>query len=206
MGCGEAGKLVSYRILPEVYNHSKDLLPAIMEIQHESSFKFEELKFIMAGIGPGSYTGIRVGASFAKGLAMGLNIPLGGFPSLDPYSPSCSGLFAVVSDAKYAGVYLRLGFKKDHYVEWESEPTAISWDDLTRRIKGVGIAVTPAIAALKDKWDLLCPEIKLEEATPDSKRLALECFQNYLEGKASSSWELPLLYLRKTQAELELST
>lgn len=58
-------------------------------------------KFIAVGTGPGSYTGIRVGAALSKALSFGWNIPLFGFCSLEAYGPP-----PVVVDARMGGFYL----------------------------------------------------------------------------------------------------
>lgn len=59
------------------------------------------------GQGPGSYTGIRVAAALAQGLALGWNIPLFGFCSLVAFRPSPD--YAVLVDARSGGVYTLIG-------------------------------------------------------------------------------------------------
>jgi tRNA A37 threonylcarbamoyladenosine modification protein TsaB len=61
---------------------------------------------IAVGIGPGSYTGIRVGAALAKTLAYGWNIPLLGFCSLKAFEP-----LPVLIDARMGGFYALLDNK-----------------------------------------------------------------------------------------------
>lgn len=58
---------------------------------------------IAVGQGPGSYTGIRVSAALAQGLALGWNIPLLGFCSLEAFRPDPS--YAVLVDARSGGLY-----------------------------------------------------------------------------------------------------
>lgn len=66
--------------------------------------------FIAVGTGPGSYTGIRVGAALAQSLAYGWNIPCMSFCSLIAFTPpQIQGPFAIVLDAKSAGIYVLTG-------------------------------------------------------------------------------------------------
>jgi tRNA threonylcarbamoyladenosine biosynthesis protein TsaB len=64
-------------------SHSEKLIPLIDEILKRNGKAIEDIDGIAVSIGPGSFTGIRVGVSTARGLAQSLNIPLVGIPSLD---------------------------------------------------------------------------------------------------------------------------
>jgi tRNA threonylcarbamoyl adenosine modification protein YeaZ len=63
---------------------------------------------VAVGVGPGSYTGIRVGAALAKALAYGWNVPLIGFCSLKAFGPA-----PVLVDARSGGLYSFLGDKAE---------------------------------------------------------------------------------------------
>jgi tRNA threonylcarbamoyladenosine biosynthesis protein TsaB len=60
----------------ENYSHAEKLSPLINECIETSSFTLNDLDAIAVCKGPGSYTGLRIGVSTAKGLCFGLNIPL----------------------------------------------------------------------------------------------------------------------------------
>lgn len=63
----------------------------------------QKVDLIAVGQGPGSYTGIRVGAALAQGLALGWGVPLVGFCSLEAFLPSSE--YAVLIDARSGGLY-----------------------------------------------------------------------------------------------------
>ncbi|MDL2312837.1 tRNA (adenosine(37)-N6)-threonylcarbamoyltransferase complex dimerization subunit type 1 TsaB [Bacteroidales bacterium OttesenSCG-928-B11] len=64
------------------FSHAENLIPFIDEIMMESKTIKEQLSAIVLSIGPGSYTGLRIGASTAKGLAYALDIPVIAIPTL----------------------------------------------------------------------------------------------------------------------------
>lgn len=65
------------------YNHAERLHSLIDEVLRHEALLFSDLSAIVVGDGPGSYTGLRIGVSAAKGYAYALNIPLYSVPSLD---------------------------------------------------------------------------------------------------------------------------
>lgn len=88
------------------------VLPAVSRICEQSGRTVGELEAVVVATGPGSFTGLRVGASLGKGLAIALRIPLVGIPTLDATAyqqRSFSGtILAVVSAGRgllYAGTY-----------------------------------------------------------------------------------------------------
>ena len=58
------------------YSHAENLHPFIQKLFNESGVSIKELSAVAVSKGPGSYTGLRIGVSAAKGLAYSLNIPL----------------------------------------------------------------------------------------------------------------------------------
>jgi len=76
VGLSRDGKLLSLRENTEGRNHARLLGVFVDELLSEMGMKPSGLDAVAVGIGPGSYTGLRVGVSMAKGLCYGLNIPL----------------------------------------------------------------------------------------------------------------------------------
>jgi tRNA threonylcarbamoyl adenosine modification protein YeaZ len=75
-------------------NHSVELLPRLTQLLNEARVELKSLGCILVARGPGSYNGLRVGLSTAKGLAFSLNIPVIGISSLEleAYRHSASNL------------------------------------------------------------------------------------------------------------------
>jgi len=70
------GKLLSFKEINNGYTHAENLHVFIKDILEEASVSLNQLNAIAISKGPGSYTGLRIGVSAAKGLAFSLNIPL----------------------------------------------------------------------------------------------------------------------------------
>ena len=70
------GRLVADRQSLEAYSHAEKLAPMIDEILVDNNIKRGELTAVAVSAGPGSYTGLRIGTSTAKGLCYALEIPL----------------------------------------------------------------------------------------------------------------------------------
>ena len=92
--------------------HSQTLLPMIEAMLAMAEFPVNELDAIAVAAGPGSFTGLRIGASTAKGLGQALHIPLIAVPALEGLAYNLAGADALVCpmmDARrsqaYYGIY-----------------------------------------------------------------------------------------------------
>ena len=83
VGIARDGELTSLRESDQGRDHAKHLGLFVDELLRETGIAPDELDAVAVGMGPGSYTGLRIGVSFAKGLCYGLQIPLVAVGSLD---------------------------------------------------------------------------------------------------------------------------
>lgn len=83
VGLARDGEIISLRESDEGRDHAKRVAMFVDELLRETDVRPEELDAVAVGKGPGSYTGLRIGVSFAKGLCYGLDIPLVAVGSLD---------------------------------------------------------------------------------------------------------------------------
>jgi tRNA threonylcarbamoyladenosine biosynthesis protein TsaB len=79
----ENGNLVRMLEVREPRSHAAQLALLIREVCKQSSHSLSHMQAIAVSAGPGSYTGLRIGVSTAKGLCYGLNIPLISVDTLD---------------------------------------------------------------------------------------------------------------------------
>jgi len=92
----EDGKLLFKKESLEGLNHSKILTVFIEDLFKENNIQPKMIDAVAVSKGPGSYTGLRIGVSVAKGLCYGLNIPLISVNSLE-----ILGIFAAKNTDKY---------------------------------------------------------------------------------------------------------
>ncbi|HUF09774.1 MAG TPA: tRNA (adenosine(37)-N6)-threonylcarbamoyltransferase complex dimerization subunit type 1 TsaB, partial [Rhodothermales bacterium] len=77
------GESLGRRVSAEPRIHASMLVPTILEVLLQSGKVMKDLDAVAVAGGPGSYTGLRIGASTAKGLSFALGIPLMGIPTMN---------------------------------------------------------------------------------------------------------------------------
>ncbi|OLC39098.1 MAG: tRNA (adenosine(37)-N6)-threonylcarbamoyltransferase complex dimerization subunit type 1 TsaB, partial [Candidatus Rokubacteria bacterium 13_1_40CM_4_69_5] len=91
--------------------HSERLMPAIDRVLTDAGWTPADLQGLAAAVGPGSFTGLRIGLSAVKGLALALGIPIAAVPTLDAMAaslPFASLPVCPVLDARKGEVYCAL--------------------------------------------------------------------------------------------------
>lgn len=83
VGLSVDGVLVSLRESDATRNHASELAVFLDEILEENDLRGDDIEAVAVGSGPGSYTGLRIGAATAKGFAYSLGIPLIAVDSLE---------------------------------------------------------------------------------------------------------------------------
>lgn len=88
--------------------HQERLAPMTQAVMAQAGVPFSKLQRIGATVGPGSFTGLRVGVAFAKGLGSALGIPVVGVGALEALAAEARGLVAAVIDARRDQVYIQV--------------------------------------------------------------------------------------------------
>jgi tRNA threonylcarbamoyladenosine biosynthesis protein TsaB len=87
--------------------HQERLAPMARDVMAEAGLAFDRLDRIAVTVGPGSFTGLRVGIAFAKGLAFALGTPAVGIGTLEALAAETSGLVFPAIDARRGQLYLQ---------------------------------------------------------------------------------------------------
>ncbi len=130
------GKVIAFKEEDKGYTHAENLHVFIEKILTEAKLAAKNLNAVAVGSGPGSYTGLRIGVSAAKGLAYTLNIPLIGVNTLCTITHSVllqkkeDVLYCPMLDARRMEVYCALLDKDLNFVK-ETSAEIISEDNLS---------------------------------------------------------------------------
>ncbi len=103
----DGGQPLAQLVTVDAHRHAELLTPAIAKVIADAGVSRTELTAVAVGVGPGPYTGLRVGVVTAKVLAAALGIPVYGVCSLDVIAADVAGeaVFAVATDARRREVY-----------------------------------------------------------------------------------------------------
>jgi tRNA threonylcarbamoyladenosine biosynthesis protein TsaB len=169
--------------LPFGLQNSKYALPLIRDTLLELDLKTTHLTEVICGIGPGSYTGIRVGASIAMSLSFALSIPLFGVSSLQAFEPKDDSPYVALIDAKMGGAYASINGQA---------PLVLSLEDLKSNVRDIKQFLSPVIEPLKSKLNI--DDSSWYEMKPCAKRmLSLSRKEGVVPSRDAS---LELLYLQ----------
>lgn len=176
-GClvlAENGKAIASQALPGGPELSKCLALEVEKLKCKAAL---HLDLVAVGTGPGSYTGIRVGAALAKALAYGWNVPLLGFCSLRAFAPKAIPSCAVLVDARMGGFYALI----------DQQPTLISPSDPI--LQTLSHIASPHPELIKKR---LTTSAIWRETEPDPALLAEIVYTQFLE-EGTSPIELTYL-------------
>jgi tRNA threonylcarbamoyladenosine biosynthesis protein TsaB len=108
---GDTERVWAEYLLNTDNTHSQRLMPLIISLLKDAGVHKSRLQGVAVCVGPGSFTGIRIGMATAKGLCQGLNIPVVGVMTLDALAEACifhRGLICPVLNARKNQVYTAL--------------------------------------------------------------------------------------------------
>lgn len=195
--------------------HSQTLLPMLDEIVQMIGLPLDEIDAIAVAAGPGSFTGLRIGSSTAKGLGLALNKPIVSVPTVDGLAYNLFGtdkLICPIMDARRNQVYTGLyEFLEDELkVLCEQKPVAIDEivEEINKRNREViflGDGVPVYKERIKEMIDV--PYLYAPAHLSKQRAGAIATLGGiyYREGKAETAAAHQPVYLRLSQAERELA-
>lgn len=191
---------------------SELLLPMAESLMKSLKLEYSDVELFATSVGPGSFTGVRIGAALVKGLAFGRNIPCAEVSTLEALAENASGLRGIIvpaMDARRGQVYTAIFRCDGENLTRLCEDMAISITELGERLRefdepiyitGDGYEVARKnMSAMGLKLENTPVALRNESAASVAK-LAL---RHYREGKTVSDVELSPTYLRLPQAERE---
>lgn len=167
-------------IAEEGYSHAERLHVFIEEIIKEAGITYQDISAIAVSQGPGSYTGLRIGVSAAKGLCYALGIPLIAVDTLQVLASQAkvsNGLIIPMLDARRMEVYSAIftpNFENKRAVQAEII-TENSFSDFTDKLHFVGDCAEKCKPVLSKENHFFLEEIKY----PSAKEMSLLSFEKY---------------------------
>nr|WP_299073781.1 tRNA (adenosine(37)-N6)-threonylcarbamoyltransferase complex dimerization subunit type 1 TsaB [uncultured Allomuricauda sp.] len=167
------------------YSHSEQLHVFIKEALEEASLSFSDLDAIAISKGPGSYTGLRIGVSAAKGLCFSLDLPLISVPTLESMANqievSKGELVIPVLDARRMEVYSVV--YDSGYVEIRDTRAEIIDDNSFNEFSSYSKVYVVGSGAEKCKKILKSTNFHFNTSVvPSAKEMARIAFKKYQEG------------------------
>ncbi len=135
----EDHNLVAELRLLSLETHSARLLGSIDFLLKGMGWNLSNLGLIVAGIGPGSFTGIRIGVATAVGLAQTLSLPFAGVSGLDAVALQLAGIegrIGVVMDAQRSQVYYAEYRSSRGRIARNGRPVLLDPPEVARRLRG----------------------------------------------------------------------
>ena len=209
----DGDRTLGYYTVDNGLTQSELLLPMAENLLSSLKLEFSDIELFATAVGPGSFTGVRIGVSLVKGLAFGRGVPCAAVSTLESLAENLSTLKGIIvpcMDARRGQVYTASFVSDGEAIRRLTEDRAISLKQLADELRaeegksiyicGDGYGV--ATSALKAEGIELCntPELLICQSGVSVARVA---YRMAKEGKLVSDSELAPLYLRMPQAERE---
>ncbi len=208
----ENGAVVAQGYQNTGLTHSVTMMPLLENMLEKASIKLEDCNIIAVAAGPGSFTGLRIGVSAAKGLAWALDKPCCGVSTLEAMAENgraFEGTVICAMDARRQQIYNAIftchegeltRLCEDRAVALEVVAEELRNDSAPKLVLGDGAALC---AEYLNSHGVPCriapPQIRFQQAAG----VALVAERMAAEGRTLSAQELTPTYLRLSQAERE---
>jgi len=178
----EGKTILCKEIAEEGYSHAERLHVFIEDLVQEAGIHFKHIQAIAVSQGPGSYTGLRIGVSTAKGLCYALNVPLIAVDTLQVLASQVQvedGLIIPMIDARRMEVYSAIfDVKFEKIRETQAEViTENSFETISETVYFVGDCADKCKSVITKSNFIFLEEIKYPSATAMSI-LSFSKFQN----------------------------
>lgn len=206
-------RALGYYTIDNGLTQSELLLPMAENLLKSLNLSFSDVELYATSVGPGSFTGVRIGVSLVKGLAFGRDIPCVGVSTLEALAENMRGIKGIIlpcMDARRNQVYSATFISDGEKLTRLTEDRAIALSDLAeelRQYEGESIYVTGdgysvAHRSLSKAGIKLMntPELLILQNAVSVARVAKRMYEN---GEAVTDSQLSPVYLRMPQAERE---
>ncbi|MFH1198990.1 MAG: tRNA (adenosine(37)-N6)-threonylcarbamoyltransferase complex dimerization subunit type 1 TsaB [Candidatus Omnitrophota bacterium] len=189
------------------------LAPIIKRILDALKWKIEDVNYFACGLGPGSFTGIRVGLATIKGFAWALDLPIAGVETLDLLASNAkeeSGIIIPLVDAKRNMVYACIYQTSANGLKKKSPYLLITMDELIKKIKAAKykaklIFLGDAIPLYKEKLICELGEVSILDKDcwyPKGHNIIEQALIKIKSKKISNTFNIEPIYLYPKECQI----
>ncbi len=205
------GRLLAEYTLNNGNTHSQTLLPMVEALLSDFSLSVKDIDLFAVSSGPGSFTGVRIGAATLKGLAFGTNAPCVGVSTLEALAENAvihKGLICPVMNARRSQVYTALFSSDGEQLTRLMPDSALAISELDEILCKYG----DSVMFVGDGYDITVSNLIKTASVHTPERLrhqsafsvATVAFREFCAQRHSSDKDIKVNYLRPSQAEREL--
>jgi len=208
-GIGNGKLLAEATAQPEI-THSRRLLGSVDWVMQAAGLGWDELDGVAISLGPGSFTGLRIGMAAAKGIVFAAQKPLIGVQTLDAIALSCPVIdrpLWCLLDARKQEVYAACYQTGPHGLPEQCSPVeAIRPEILLEKIEGSALVAGPGLSeyhdlfAAKEGLQLIPPAL----SSPSAARIGFLAAEQLLRGETQDPATIAPMYVRASEAEVNL--
>lgn len=193
--------------------HAETLVPSIDFVRRQARIELSEISVVAVDIGPGLFTGLRVGIATAKAMAHALRVPMIGISSLDllawPVRHTTREIVAVV-DARRGEVFHARYRPTPGGVQRVAGPSVSGPQELRAELQASDteyLLVGDGALRYADDWDMVRAEIAEQYlAHPNAASLVQLAHARAIREDFVQPWELEPMYMRPPDAEINWVT
>lgn len=193
--------------------HSQTLLPMLDEVAKMIELDLNTLDAIAVAAGPGSFTGLRIGAATAKGLGLALDKPLISIPTVEGLAYNlydAKGVICPLMDARRSQVYTGIYRFENHKLQVVQDQCAVPIEEILEKVNQLGEEViflgdgVPVFEkTIEEKMQVPYTFAPAHLNKQRASAVAALGLQYYKAGKVQTAAEHKPDYLRVSQAERE---
>jgi tRNA threonylcarbamoyladenosine biosynthesis protein TsaB len=210
IGVVEKGQVLADFRYDVKLTHSEVLLSFIHRLLRDLNLKLEDIDGFSISIGPGSFTGLRIGLATVKGLAFSSGKPVVGVPTLDALaflSRDCKYPLVPILDAKKYQIYAAVYHTQGEKIKRQTPYLVMDLEDLIKKLPEEVAFTGPGIeifrSELKKAMGKRAHFKRGEKILPSGAAVAYLGWQRLKENEKEDLSSLVPIYVRKSEAELK---
>lgn len=208
LAAGDDNGIRATRTMSAARKHARDLAPALSEVCIEAGWKLRDVELVIVNIGPGSYTGLRVGLMSAKTICYAANsamIAVDAMSVLFESAPGDATVIHAIIDGQQGRVYTAKASSSDRESGFHDMPAVevVQAADWAATLKPGDFVTGPAL----ERFASLVPaECRLAESgarSPSATALWSIGLRRFQAGVRTDYWTAEPLYLRPSSAQIK---